>query len=1017
MNDYLDGLQTEATSQSFSLDSQGARRVLAQALQFESRGYARHLLAAAYLAGAKSFHCTTRSRAAVAWEWLTMAHRTPSFVGWFPGLGPPHRELEHLQEALLHPKQRLLFRLAAAIQQMSWLGYREIRLESWTGSDCYRWTKTPHKISIKRLKRATYPGVRIFLWENHTDQFPLALHKMRRGKEERAFLEQAARWSPLEVEIDGKPCCRPGLPATRLYPAQLTDHPDLPEFWLQPNTGFARVWPVFEGVTLPPVETGVLDLPGLEVVLREEVSFTLDGTQAQLVKTEALDNRVREVAQAIVGALCQPEHASHPALRHYLFRHREGLQLEHFPLLQRHHLPAISAADLREALLQGHREILGDLVQEDLLLGQELVPSRWFFTRGHGQPLEVKLAPGGQFVAILWPDFNLVGAVARPELWQRTSADWFLEWHSQEPWLLTREKGQPAFWDVSGIRPKREFPTHSLVRFSLCGRRCFAFQDGFAASWLLPHWEAQPDQETDGRAPLGVIGDLQLWSDRVTWSDGRVHRFDEPWKVSTILRPRCSPDHNFVALDSLLGGLELLVLETMRRIPLSLESGLETRFSVDSKYLFVHLEGAWRAFDLQAENFLEQSMAGTAIFGDGRVVHPCGQEVSPPMVPGCEAVEEGVAFLRHKEGRGQVMLHDGRRGQPLWQFQETRFHLVRGYFRWNGDNGVHEVGPEGYVWRPELRLLGTMLVVPDSDGWTYLNPQTLTPTLHLQAKLDEVVTRPLPNHWEWHLISEGRLLVLSPDGTDAVWEKQRIPGLANSKMLQAERDSRLFRRPPDESWYELKGVEEVVACPVTDRILTVSNERAYLGRIGSSKRATLPQGDRPSFSPSGGLFSLSEERGPRTTIYKTDSCRPLGHLPAYGQPQWLRENLLHLNGVLWKAHPKTGWLHPQLLHHDFPLPEAVLDEFAVTRHNGQLSFYDLKRMQLLGTLHPMDDDWVFFTPQGEFEATPGALAHTWTEPQRTPANPEEMTAGLLSRVLAPLVGLPWPTAVVTSGHL
>lgn len=993
-------LERESQSRSFSLDPQGALDGLQAAFRLQPRSFPGHLLAVAYLSGALEFHCRTRHRFAVAYEYLTHAHRSPSFCAWFCGQAPDWDTLERLTEGLLHPQERILYRLACALSQMRWIGFREVRIDCFHGSERYRWrcTSRGQRLTRHACRPPNLQGFKLWLWENHLPlKWNCGRNEIRTGQEERVWLERAAEFSPLQVFVDGMPL----QPQNPSHSVELA-----PGAWLG---GQSVVIPVFEGVTLDRLPMDSLE--GLNLVVSSD-SLRLDAGCSGLVRDDAWQQQLADAQRTLLEQLARQQLSF--AARHRLLPSFPNPLLKSVGLL-RLQRGVLTGGELLSRFGDNPWSLAEEVHPEDARELARLLPARLGFDQGYGD-VSWRSHRDGEFGSLLQETFVLVGRTFPPHDWTcfyYGGLKWpAVSWHPVHPWVLVHSSNRWLIWDAAKRCSVTELNWDvDEVVFSACGKRLWANSGRELRSYCL-----------DSQAPL-EFGSMQL--DRLvdltkpgyflqgnpaclcSWDDPEtvLYRFDKAkvrdWEVSA--------DGRWLwAVEIGIGRLLLLRLDDLKEFILYENGeGLSAKFSTDSAYLMLERnDSSWSVYDLQAGRFVRENLRGT-LLRDGTLVGEDGLLSQLISLEHCVEVFPDPILKR-----SGLRVYQGQQVFRLWDVANPQFTFQCRRFRWVGATGLHEISAGGYRFVPGLRLIGKALIRLEEGGFSYLHPDSLEPRFHREGNWREVFSKNccLGSSWEIHhrftqfwavhlhtgevledhefpFVTAGGDRRIPPAGFNGQW----IITMGENFLHWAEIGPAKLGKMPK------KGFPEIVLSPDSNEAFISTQGTWNLTRLGGAEIFLSPvAGKRPRFCPGRSYFSIVEAG--RVRILDRSSRKTLGEV-AGTSATWLEDGLLLVDGICY-LEGTGGWGSCGRVsfgtNEIWPDLEGDGSGLLVSKYNGEFRFLEIFGGYHLGTLHPMGDDWAFWEPSGDYDGTKIGLKQAWRMPDRSPLDPERFQPGLLS---------------------
>jgi hypothetical protein len=783
LDEYLARLagESEPDSGEFTLNLEKAKETVLASLKLEPEGYPRHLLAAAYLGGAKEFQAGTRS------QFLRLAPDVPRrlvFFCRFDGEPLSRGQLEGIPEAILEREDQRLQRLSLAFHQLKILRCPWLRISSWSDGHAYRLTATKNKVEIteKSIKnpRAFFRGTIV-----EVKSYPRPRHSARPSLSQREQLERltqlqaVARWSPLKVSLNDERLDRIEPPpsslhfclwqnenATTPYAIPALEGPsDFPIIaWLDADQGHTSLIPVVQGLTLPPVrlerDSSGRVVPGLRFVLQCD-ELRLDPSHLRIV----CDSRFQDFAQKCLGLteqlIAEMVKTGQENARHYVLKNWSKLShfpLTTYPLFQTKSGQILSLTELTEQQTQ-QRHLATELEEKDAAFAGLLLGTRRFyrFSRGLTPPDLVEVQPQGDWAALSHGEFLSFLELDRPGEFHRCPCHrqgFNSTWHPTQPWYAFQSCGEVIVWDLKLQRVLAKIEGHyDLIRFSdygqylhllrqLAQRRIGHYRYDVGDFSLDQHWTKLP-----GTRSLIAGSHLLTWSTSCTFTVRELNNLNEPLdefytkeRADELLD--VSPNGRFVALT---GKKVSYLLDcahlTLRSLPQPLKHGL---FSWDSDYLFGQVEDKVTVYSIETSENTTYEYRPDILFRSGRLLiceqnsnespHFRSEELLKAIqAPGGRHRRDSKLFFTSEAFSPQLFVaRDEHQPYELWRFGKTRANLVHGvdrsqpFLALDNSEGTLLFGLKDHLAkRTQLkgtRLWGSCLTRQHPDKLDFLSP-------------------------------------------------------------------------------------------------------------------------------------------------------------------------------------------------------------------------------------------------------------------------------------------------------
>lgn len=1021
-----------ADSGTFTLNPLRAKEQIIDSLRFEAWGFPRHLLAAAFLGGAKQLEVGTPGQFGIGLDSFLKEARAPDyFFQTDVNLEPDG--LESFDEWLLQPSDRFHYRLALAYHQMQTLGLAKFYVEVWQGKSYHRLRVSSNARSVTHHKKAlwqsAFRGLRLYIWEEGVRLFATS---QVTDDVRKTGLAEAALWSPVKVMVNARTLNQP-THSSLLLASEYWKNPERPLHFqgesqasLEEYSMLAlidrdkldsRFYPVVEGVTLKaqalpfPEKQHQLHLPGLRLIIHS-TQFETDASELALVQeqqTGQLRNSAQELVKKVRRKLFDPQSQSN---RWYLLRHWHILKdrsLRELPLFELKSEQMASLSELRRWQEAGTLNMEADLQGRDAQIAASLLPPMepYQFRHGYAEPRVVSLSPLGRWVALLgerWCHILHLEESDKVQILPCLPGIDPIAWHPHQPWIALKQDLRVIVWDVA-----EQTIVHSLnageyegLFFSSDGKWLQAILlDGPSTQrWSTQTWTLQ-------KPPLQTRGYTRLFKDCLVVTENEecislLSAAPPHQPMTTLTTPKLiwrildvSPDQNYIAFYNDAESIYLLDLLgfSFERLPIAPDLVL---FSWDSNYLF------YRDGEHICANFLEtrkrrmkphpcrrvlrsgiglnfEEMGNNVIKTEAEPILALAQ---PPPLGGRDVA---VTVTGSVDNRKAVLLSaEGCR--VLWSYAPTHlFALTDTYLAWSSHDGVNrlelESGEiaflEGYILHGRVPTFRTTPKFLGSNSRAY----GAAPRFDLQVKQHR-----------------GTVVVDLTTGEDIPSDGALTTDFNGTYQVSCPRQSQdvehFHYRHIDEqhSWVgDFPEGAHGSLHPQDSLSLVSSGRSTQLLRLRPEGYVPLHQeipGCSPQFSPSGRYFALTSSDG--LDIYRTKNAQKLGSLylgrSDVSEWTWLTDQCLQIYTQLYRACSARGWKNPGQVFASVPpkLRSRQSSEVGVAPEDGELHFYSLITGRRLGVLHPLGRAWFFYNHKGEWEASDKALRFVTPQPKQDP---------------------------------
>lgn len=1042
---------------SFSLNRKRALELVAESLRFEAWRFPRHLLSAAFHSGSSCFRASTRRHYYHSFGSKLTEARMPDYHFEFDGLSLSPEELENLGEFLLPGGQKFRRRMAMAAHQAMALPFEKFYIESWFGEECYRLSVRPGRRRLQRKRRSPWQppfrGIKFSFWQHYQTRFQSFFSQVSPSEDcLKTGLIQSAEWSPVPVFLNAvmrnapwpSPSClayqyrrQQAYPIHRTIPGKDTESRHSILCFVEAAVGGGYLVPVVEGLTLPPRQLPRADssfgLPGLSVVVHSP-DFALDASDLELVE-RTLDQSIMDEVRDTLSDLkewilaSEVERAKLYTLENWgLFR---SARLGKRPLFKK----AKNSEEFLsyDELLKLSREYPQDwprkLASDYLGYARDLVGSSaaFRFGKGYEPPGGFSLAPNGEWVALFYDEAIMALKMdgSHQGRWLSRESDSFA-WHPEKSWLVCGTQGGLTIWDLESFERVGRIPDPDLILPSFTpGGEYFqalgldpSSESKFLRRWSCETWDLTgSDLELSG-IPLQLGPYLLVCSQRNSVSvrkserpDVEIHRFQTPellWSICDIA------GDGLKAVFQLSSGLWLLSLENFELSPLPSEASKPVRFSLSSQRLFFRTETGFRAWDICKKGYLPVSVPGRTITRSGLVIdwEPDGEAKTRPLLSGLEEPGHRAVFSTRAD---LLSCFNGQGLETLHRFHQAKLVVTKSFLGWETPQGtlIYLYSMREWKLHKDCRILGRLIVHQDAQGMSTISPYSgklLTP-LGREALIPRSFSqkiRELPDHQVLSVSNGGRSCLVNVWSGELLYDGAWYAASGNRQYLvcplppQGEERGFHFRsrQEPGEAWYGFVGADFSTIhrhsnlLLVTEKYSTICY--SITRRNGLKVRRVL-EGIEGSFSPSGDFFATRMRKG--LAIYRTRDLTRVNFLylgAAFDRDwRWLSDRALQVGARVWKTDPVYTWQKIEMVKARFndrlePLPAYRV---GIERRMGQFLFRSIINGKLLGTLHPFENDWVFFTPDGRWDGSPELAEGMRPRPSG------RATRGLLNSVL------------------